>query len=450
MSYPRYPDTKDSGIEWLGEVPGHWSVKRIRFVARLNPSKGEVVGLNRETEVSFLPMEAVGDDGTLSLERTRPIGDVETGYTYFKDGDVTIAKITPCFENGKGAVMRGLIRGVGFGTTELIVVRPRLTETTSDYLHALFISPPFRRLGEAAMYGAGGQKRVPDDFVRDFAIAFPPLPEQTAITAFLDRETSKIDDLVAEQEKLIGLLKEKRQAVISHAVTKGLNPAAPMKDSGIDWLGEVPAHWSITRIKHISAHVVDCLHTTPTYDGDVEFPAVRTADVDRGTLLLDQARLVSREVYEERIQRLRPIAGDILYSREGERFGMAALVPEGVHLCLGQRMMMLRVKALIGPAYIMWVLNSDAIYQQVTVGAGGSTSPHVNISDVINFHIPSPPFEEQQQIAASISKNVTKLDTLTAEAERAIDLLKERRSALISAAVTGKIDVRGLVGAEAA
>ena len=188
---------KDSGIEWLGEVPGHWEVKRLRFVAELNPSKSEVAALDKEMLVSFLPMDAIGDDGKLNLERGKPIAEVETGYTFFREGDVTIAKITPCFENGKGAVMRGLTQGIGFGTTELIVARPKASQTSSDYLHSLFVSVVFRKNGEGRMYGAGGQKRVPDDFVRNFEIAFPPLEEQQTIAAFLDRETAKFDALTA-------------------------------------------------------------------------------------------------------------------------------------------------------------------------------------------------------------------------------------------------------------
>jgi type I restriction enzyme S subunit len=210
---------KNSGVEWLGEVPAHWKVKRLRFVADLNPSKSEIAELSRDAEISFLPMEAIGDDGRLNLDRTRLIGDVESGYTYFREGDVTIAKITPCFENGKGAVMRGLVGGIGFGTTELVVTRPREQQSTSEYLHWLFVSTPFRKLGEAAMYGAGGQKRTPDDFVRDFAIAFPDVKEQAVIAVFLDRETAKLDVLTGEAEKGIALLKERRSALISAAVT---------------------------------------------------------------------------------------------------------------------------------------------------------------------------------------------------------------------------------------
>ncbi len=210
---------KDSGIEWLGEVPVHWEVKRLRFVAELNPSKSEVATLDKEMLVSFLPMDAIGDDGRLNLEREKPIAEVETGYTFFRDGDVTVAKITPCFENGKGAVMRGLTQGIGFGTTELIVARPIASQVSSNYLHSLFTSVVFRKNGEGHMYGAGGQKRVPDDFVRNFEIAFPPLKEQQTIDAFLGSETAKFDTLTAEANRAIALLQEHRSTLISAAVT---------------------------------------------------------------------------------------------------------------------------------------------------------------------------------------------------------------------------------------
>ncbi|MBB3267528.1 restriction endonuclease S subunit [Azospirillum sp. OGB3] len=303
---------------------------------------------------------------------------------------------------------------------------------------------------QKVFYSMGGGLRQSMKFadLRRLPILLPSTSEQSAIVTFLDRETGKIDALVAEQEKLIELLNEKRQAVISHAVTKGLNSDVPIKNSGIEWLGKLPTHWRLTRIKYICSHVVDCLHITPTYDGELEYPAVRTADVERGILLLNQVRLVSREVYEERIQRLRPVAGDILYSREGERFGMAALVPDGVDLCLGQRMMMFRTVSSTHSGYVMWLLNSDAVYKQVLEEVGGSTSPHVNISDIINFYVPSPPLDEQRQIADHISNATASLDSLISEAQRAIGLLKERRSALISAAVTGKINVRALVETE--
>ena len=268
----------------------------------------------------------------------------------------------------------------------------------------------------------------------------PPLETQTRIAAFLDEKTAQIDVLIARKQALLERLAEKRQAIITQAVTKGLNPAAPMKDSGIDWLGQIPAHWEVIKIKFATSHVVDCLHTTPTYDGDLLYPAIRTADVDRGVLLLDQARLVSQDVFNERVQRLIPIEGDILYSREGERFGMAALVPPNTPLCLGQRMMMFRVTSAFDPTYVMWTLNSDFIYQQVIVDAGGSTSPHVNIGDVINFPILNPPLQEQREIAEHVERERHTIQQMSEKVLASLVKLMEYRSSLITAAVTGQIE----------
>ena len=210
---------KSSGIEWLGDVPEHWEVKRLRDVATLNPSKSEIARLERESFVSFLPMSAIGEDGSLNLDSEKTVGELENGYTFFRNGDVTIAKITPCYENGKGALMQGLTQGVGFGTTELIVVRPRQEESCGEFLHFLFVSTVFRNIGESHMYGAGGQKRVPDDFVRNFATGFPPAPEQAAIAAHLDAALVRFDTLTAEAQNAIDLLQERRTALISAAVT---------------------------------------------------------------------------------------------------------------------------------------------------------------------------------------------------------------------------------------
>ncbi len=442
MSLLRYGEYKDSGLAWLGHVPAHWPIKRLRFVVELNPSKSELGGIDRTTEASFLPMEAIGDDGSISLERTRPIAEVETGYTYFRDGDVTVAKITPCFENGKGALMQGLEAGIGFGTTELIVARPKRSEVVGPLLNWIFRSPNFRAQGEASMYGAGGQKRVPDEFVRNFAWAFPSLEEQVAIATFLDRETTKIDLAVAEQERLIALLAEKRQATISHAVTKGLDPKAPMKDSGVTWLGEVPAHWKVTRLKYAADAVVDCPHETPTYDADGPYRVIRTADVSEGRLHLEAMYSVSQEEYLQRIRRMPLKAGDIVYGREGERWGFAAQVPENDAYCLGQRMMQFRAAKGMHARFLMWQLTAQSTYRQGEMDTVGATSPHVNVGTIRNYALSEPPVAEQKEISGFLDDETSKLDGLDGEAQRTISLLRERRSALIAAAVTGQIDVR--------
>ena len=215
------PDAKKkpSGVESLGEIPAHWCLSRIRFLAELNPPRQELSDVDTETIVSFFPMENIGEDGALTLDQAKPIRDCLNGYTYFREGDITIAKITPCFENGKGALMLGLTNGLGFGTTELIVVRAQEEKASPKYLHYLFSSSSFRSPAEASMYGAGGQKRVPDLYVKNFCAAVPPKDEQNSIASFLDRETARIYDLVDEQHRLIELLNERRAALITAAVS---------------------------------------------------------------------------------------------------------------------------------------------------------------------------------------------------------------------------------------
>jgi len=443
MSFPRHAKYMDSGVDWLGQIPSHWAVKRLRFVAELNPSKSEVSHLAADTEVSFLPMEAIGEDGSLELDRVRPLADVQTGYTFFRDGDVTIAKITPCFENGKGAAMRDLCNGIGFGTTELIVTRPKATQTTSTYLHWLFTSRPFRKAGEAFMYGAGGQKRVPDDFVRDFAIGVPPLPEQRHIVTFLDREGAKIDALVEEQRRLIELLKEKRQAVISQAVTKGLDPSVPMKDSGVEWLGKVPAHWIPMPIR--LAARLESGHTPsrsrPDWWVDCTIPWFTLADVwqirSGGADVVYETKEMVSELGLANSSARRLPKGTVILSRTAS-VGFSAIM--GVDMATTQDFANWVCGEALLPEFLLCVFRSmSGEFRRLMMG---STHNTIYMPDIQAFRFALPPIDEQRAIVAYLRQATDNFDALTAEAQRGVALLLERRSALISAAVTGKIDVR--------
>ena len=444
MSFPRHAKYMDSGVEWLGQIPSHWAVKRLRFVAELNPSKSEVSHLAADTEVSFLPMEAIGEDGSLELDRVRPLADVQTGYTFFRDGDVTIAKITPCFENGKGAAMRDLCNGIGFGTTELIVTRPKAAQTTSTYLHWLFTSRPFRKAGEAFMYGAGGQKRVPDDFVRDFAVGFPPLPEQRHIVTFLDREAAKIDALVEEQRRLIELLKEKRRAAISQAVTKGLDPNAPMKDSGVEWLGKVPAHWVVLRVKDVarleSGHTPS--KTVPEYWENCTIPWVSLNDSKQlavSDYITETAFQINELGLANSSARMLP-AGAVVFTRDAT-IGLAAITTRP--MAVSQHLIAWCPSEDIDALYLLRVF--DVMKHFLDSTTFGATIKTIGMADVKKLVTPVPPRAEQLQIAATVGRSIDSIETLVRDAELSVDLLQERRAALISAAVTGKIDVRGLV-----
>ena len=208
---------KPSGIAWLGDIPKHWDFKRLRFCAFVNPSSSELK-FPKETPVSFVPMEAIHENGTIALGLEKPIQEVSKGYTYFSENDVIVAKITPCFENGKGALAKGLKNKVAFGTTELHVLRP-FPVLLPRYLFLLTVSSIFRILGEETMYGSAGQKRVPENFVKDFLTTLPPVEEQQSIADFLDKETAKIDTLIGRVEDSITLLREYRTVLITAAVT---------------------------------------------------------------------------------------------------------------------------------------------------------------------------------------------------------------------------------------
>jgi type I restriction enzyme S subunit len=442
---------KASGRRWLGDVPQHWEVKRIRFVADLNPSKNEVSALSRDIEVSFIPMEAVGENGSLVLDHVRPIREVEIGYAYFREGDVTVAKITPCFENGKGAIMSGLVGGIGFGTTELTVARPKHSKTTAEYLYWLFTSAHFRKLGEGAMYGAGGQKRVPDDFLRDFVWAFPPLAEQAGIAAFLDRETAKIDALVEEQKRLIELLKEKRQAVISHAVTKGLHPNLPMKDSGVEWLGAVPAHWTIRKFGHVSfMQEGPGLRNWQFTEGGTRVICVTNITED-GIDFSKLEKFISKDEYERTYQHFTVEDGDLLISSSGNSWGKVAIYHGCEKTILNTstiRVHEARSRSLLN-AYLFWLLGSLVVREQLGLAMTGACQPNFGPTHLKEIIVPVPTVSDQEAISAFLDRETRKFDDLIIAADHAVTLLQERRAALISAAVTGKIDVRGLIEAAA-
>jgi len=385
-------------------------------------------------------MEAIGENGELDISKTKKLGEVSSGYTYLAEGDVCIAKITPCFENGKGAIVQGLTNGVAFATTEVIPLRCN-TNCDPKYLYFLLTSAPFNKQAEGSMYGAGGQKRVADSFVANYHFSAPTLPEQKQIAKFLDHETGKIDLLIEKQQALIALLKEKRQAVISHAVTKGLNPHAPMKDSGVEWLGEVPEGWEVASLKFY-AQVIDCKHITAEFV-DSGYPLASIGEVKGWHVDLSGAKCTSRKFYSALIEGNRePQASDIIYSRNAT-VGEAALVPkEYEEFAMGQDVCLIRLGESLLPEFALNVLKSGLISQQLDVSMIGSTFKRINVDDIRSFTFTLPPIEEQRDLVSKLNAITFQYDGLNDNAQMASNLLQERRTALISAAVTGKIDVR--------
>jgi len=438
--YRPYPGYKGSGVEWLGEIPAHWNVSRIKYVAQLNPSKSEVRGLSDNTIVSFIPMEAIGERGGIDVSRTRLLGDVLTGYSYITDGDVILAKITPCFENGKGAVVNGLENGIGFATTEVIPARP-YRKSDAQFLYYLFTSNPFKALAEGSMYGAGGQKRVADSFVAEYHFAEAPTDERDTIAAFLDYETARIDQLIAQQQRLIELLKEKRQAVISHAVTKGLNPDAPMKDSGVEWLGQVPEHWVVSRIKNYAKIESAPSRQVEEYWIDCNIPWVSLND----SKTLKVVDYISDTFYKINELGMANSSAHLLPERavvftRDASIGLAAITT--IPMAVSQHLIawICNEKKVIPEFLLLIFYAMELEFERYTFGA---TIKTIGMDDVRSLTAGFPKIDEQKEIITWAFSTLGILKNVLQKAEEKICLLQERRTALITAAVTGKIDLRG-------
>ncbi|MFZ6693301.1 restriction endonuclease subunit S [Undibacterium sp. SXout20W] len=434
--YKAYPEYKDSEVEWLGQIPIQWKLTRVKYISELTPKKPII---ERSLECSFIPMEKLKTD-SIMLDESRVVGDVYDGYTYFQDDDILMAKVTPCFENKNIAVAKNLANGIGFGSSEIYVIRTK-RDVCNRYWFYRFQEDSFMDVATAAMTGAGGLKRVPSDVITNFTAALPSFLEQQKIASFLDHETAKIDTLIAKQQELIKLLKEKRQAVISHAVTKGLNPNAPMRDSGVEWLGEVPAHWVVAGFKKYLNNIVDYRGKTPEKcDSGVFLVTARNIKNGKINYEASQEYIAERD-YEIVMSRGKPRIGEILFTTEAPLGEVASVDREDI--ALAQRIIKFDGHAgVLSNDYLKYLIMSDQFQQSLFMFASGSTALGIKVERLVYLRALVPPMSEQLNIVNHIQTTSNRLDNLIQRAVDAIDVIKERRTALISAAVTGKIDVR--------
>lgn len=434
MSFRRYEEYRDSGVEWVGEVPVGWEVKPLKFTATINDDT-LLENTDPDFEFDYVDIgsvdyvEGISSKETMTFEnapsrarRIVKLGDtiVSTVRTYLR----AIASIRE-FD-------KPLIVSTGFA-----VIRPKTVHSgfLAYLLKASFFVQSVVARSVGVSYPAINASEVGNIFV-----PVPSKKEQTAVASFLDRETAKIDNLIDKQEQLIELLREKRQAVISHAVTKGLNPNAKMKDSGVEWLGKVPAEWTVKRLKNVCSQsaLYGANIASSHYEGEgVRF--LRTTDIsDDGALknggVFAHATLVEDYMLND---------GDLLISRSGT-VGRSFLYKSQHHGPCAYAGYLVRFvpSSDVLPEYLFLFTKTQAFHKFLQVMAISSTIENVNGEKYANAPFCIPPLQEQIAIAAFLEKETAKIDILIEKCETAIKLLKERRTALISAAVTGKIDVR--------
>jgi type I restriction enzyme S subunit len=434
MSFPRYPKYKDSGVEWLGKVPAHWQLVQGRrlFTQERESARPTDDQLSATQKYGVVPqklfMEMEDQKVTLALSGLDNFKHVEADDFVISlrsfQGGIERSKYPGCVSPAYTVLRPAEPIDAGFWGYLL---------KSKGYIEALQTMTDGIRDGKNISFQQFGQIRVP----------VLPLAEQTHIAAFLDRETAKIDGLVGEQRRLMELLKEKRQAVISHAVTLGLNPHARMKPSGIEWLGDVPAHWDGTPIKYVAkvGNGSTPSRKVPEYWGETGFPWLNSSVVNSSVVTEAEGFVTERALRECHLPVITPPAILVGITGQGRTRGMAAML--GIEATINQHVAYVKPStAGLDVRYLLRVLESAYLKLRRDSEEAGATKGAITCEQIKNLHVPIPPLVEQRAISAFIETESAKFDTLTTEAQRAIDLLQERRTALISAAVTGQIDVR--------
>ena len=448
MTFPAYSAYRASGNPWIGSVPIGWEVialkRDLHFLT--SGSRGwadhyadegalflRIGNLTRDgLELNLADIQRVAVPAGAEGERTRvEPGDVLFSITAFMGSVAVVPDNLECAyvsQHVALARLRGALllpRWVGYAT---------LSAAGKAYL-------------DAQCYG-GTKIQLSLDDVANLPVAVPSIAEQLALIAFLDRETGKIDALVAEQERLIALLKEKRQAVISQAVTKGLNPNAPMKDSGIEWLGQVPAHWEVGHLRQFCLGISTGPFGTALGSSDYitdGVPVINPSHIVDGRCVPASDITVSKET-AERLSSWALATGDVVTARRGE-LGRAAVVGEAEAgwIC-GTGSLCLRPDGnLTLSQYLFRVFECLYAREWLELASVGSTMANINEAIIGSLPVALPLSDEERvQILLHIDSESSKIDALMLDATQAITLLRERRAALISAAVTGKIDVRAL------
>lgn len=414
MSFPAHSSYRESGVEWLGPVPDHWQVLPLKRLITIQNG----ADYKHVEQAEGYPVIGSGGPFTFASD-------------YLYDGESVLL-------GRKGTVDRPLYVSGRFWTVDTMYwskIRPGICGRFAYYAATTI---PFAYYSTSTALPSMTQGAL-----NGHVVALPSLSEQVSIANFLDRETAKIDALVAEQRRLIELLKEKRQAVISHAVTKGLNPDAPMKDSGVEWLCDVPAHWEVRRLASLFREVVEAgwdalpVLSVSIHDGvsDSEIPEH------------EMDRKITRSEDRAKYKVVHP--NDLVYNMmRAWQGGFGTVTVDG---CVSPAYVVARPTAELYTQYIEWLLRTPMLIEEMRRRSVGVADFRLRLywEEFKEISVPLPPVDEQEQLVCAVRKQIEKFDALSGQATSAVNLLQERRAALISAAVTGKIDVRRAVRQEA-
>jgi len=411
--YKPYPAYKDSGIEWIGEVPEHWKVVSLLHLFNIKAGgdlKKDFYSEEKTEEYSY-PIY------TNSIKSNEAYGF--TSKPFFKANTITVT--------GRGEIGYAIYRDHEYDAIiRLLVLTPKNNKPCKYFAYCI----------NSILVFFGGNTAVSQlstEQISPYKIFCPPFPEQQSIVSFLDRQTAHIDALITKKTRFIELLKEKRQALITHAVTKGLDPNVKMKDSGVEWIGEVPEHWEVTRIKWLTKLRIDRRNDSP--EG---YHYIGLEDIEPETGKLKPTENNSRQSEESNVAVF--FCGDVLYGKL-RPYLKKAIISEQEGICSTEFLIIRPVS--VSPRWLQhWLLTSE-VTQQIEAGCFGAKMPRTDWEHVSSIFMPIPDSTEQATIISALDQQTARIDLIIEKTQRSIDLLRERRSALITAAVTGKIDIRG-------
>jgi type I restriction enzyme S subunit len=422
--------------------------KVLADLAAINPTVSLPSGATGVTPVSFVPMSDVTESGDWIGHQIRKLGDVRNGFTAFADGDVLVAKITPCFENGKGAHVSGLVNGIGYGSTEFHILRAR-EGASPRYVHHIVQSAGFRHRAEAHMSGSAGQRRVPREFFAVYDVPDLAPAEQAQIAVVLDT----LDTTIRQTEAIIAKLKQVKQGLLHDLLTRGIGANGELRPPPSEAphlykaspLGWIPREWRLLPADHACEAVIDCKNRTPP-EATSGHPVIRTPNVRDGRFVRDGLAYTDSLSFAIWTQRGQPRRGDVLITREAP-VGEVCLLPEDMtDACLGQRMMMYRPDpTILESDFMLIALLSAPVQKSLLDLAGGSTVGHVKVGDIRRLRIPIPPRDEQVQIVQAYGVSQARLASEQALSAK----LQQQKSGLMDDLLTGRVRVTPLLQGQA-
>ena len=437
MQFKQYPSYKNSGVEWLGHVPEHWNTKPTKYCFKLITDKA----IENNSEVLLSVYTDIGVKPRSELEERGNKASTTDGYWIVKKGDIIVNKLLAWM----GAIGLSNYSGVTSPAYDILRIKYNYTPEYYNYLFRngdMFTE--FKRYSRGLM---DMRLRLYFSEFGNIKLPVPSIDEQQKIVSFLDIETARIDNLIAKQEKLIELLEEQRKSIISHAVTKGLNPNAPMKDSGVEWLGEVPEHWMTPSSKHLlEIPITDGPHETPNFVDD-GVPFISAEAISKGKIDFDKKRgYITPELNAIYSKKYSPKIEDIYMVKSGATTGKVAMVETTEEFNIWSPLAVFRCnKNKVLPKFLLAVFNSSHFYDALVLNWSYGTQQNIGMGVLSNIEIPCPPLKEQAEIIQHLDAQNTKFDKLISTQSQLIEKLKEYRSSIISHAVTGKIDVREFV-----